>query len=245
MSFEILKKLFLASFLLFGLGIFFASDANEMLNWYLLSQHYTAIKDFTNLNRWLSYLGFFCLYFLVVVFSLPIASLLTLASGAILGWQAAVLVLGAATSGACIVFLAARGLFADTLRKKTIPFINKIEKEFSQNGFSYLLALRLIPLAPFWAVNIVPAYTQISLKQFLITTFLGIIPGTCLYTAVGRSFDSVLAAGRIPSFEALTSLDTVLPLTGLGVLILVPVIYKNWRQSMGNKEANNRSNDAN
>ena len=243
MSFEILKKLFLASFLLVGLGIFFASDSNEVFNWYFLSQNYTTIKDFANLHRWFSYLAFFFLYILVVAFSLPIASILTLASGAILGWQAAILVLGAATSGAGIVFLTARGLFADTLRRKTIPFISKIEKRFSQNAFFYLLALRLIPAAPFWVVNIVPAYTQISLSQFLIATFLGIIPGTCIYTAVGRSFDNVLAAGEIPSFESLTSLGIVLPLTGLGVLTLMPVIYKNWRQSMQKSETNNSSNE--
>ena len=116
-----------------------------------------------------------------------------------------------------------------------------IENGFSRNAFFYLLALRLIPLAPFWVVNIVPAYTQISLYQFLIATFLGIIPGTCIYIAVGQSFNNVLAAGKIPTFEALASLDIILPLTGLGALTLMPIIYKNWWRRMQNKKTKNSS----
>ena len=231
MPLSFIKRLALPGFLLAGFGIFFSSGAHDLLSWQFLGQHYTTIKDFVADRQWLSYLGFFCAYTLTVAFSLPIASLLTLAGGAILGWPATTLVVGAATTGAGLVFLAARNLFTDMLRHKAGPFLGKLEAGFSKNAFSYLLALRLIPAAPFWAVNIVPALTRMDLVQFLTATFLGIIPGTCVYIWVGRSFDHVLAAGKTPDLEVLTSSNILLPLAGLGMLTLIPILIRRWQAS--------------
>ena len=82
------KELILPSILLAGFITFFASGAHEFFSWQVLDQHYTAIKCFVIDKQWLSYLMFFCAYFVAVAFSLPIAGLLTLAGGAILGWPA-------------------------------------------------------------------------------------------------------------------------------------------------------------
>lgn len=230
------KKVFiLPGILLAGFIIFFASGANEFFSWQVLSQHYTAIKDFVSDEQWLSYLWFFCAYLLTVAFSLPIASLLTLAGGAIFGWPAATLAVVAATAGAGLVFFATRNLFSNTLQRRAGPFLGKLEDGFAQNAFFYLLALRLIPTAPFWVLNIVPALTRMGIAKFLAATFIGIIPGSTVYVWVGRGFDQVLAAGQTPDLRILTSPNLLLPLTALGAFALMPALIKR-RQTITKKQ---------
>ena len=223
------KRLLLPAILLAGLTLFFASGANEIISWGFLGTHYAAIKTFAGDHIWLGYLAFFCSYVLAVTFSLPIASLLTLAGGAILGWPAVILVVAAATTGAGLVFLAARNLFTDLLRQRTGAFFTKLEKGFSENAFFYLLALRLIPAVPFWALNIVPALTRMLFRQFIGATCLGIIPGTVVYISVGRGFAHILAAGKTPDLGVLTSPEILLPLAGLGALSLLPILVRHWQ----------------
>ena len=222
------KRLLLPAILLAGLTLFFASGANEIISWGFLGTHYAAIKSFAGDHIWLGYLAFFCSYVLAVAFSLPIASLLTLAGGAVLGWPAVILVVTAATTGAGLVFLAARNLFTDLLRQRVGAFFTKLEKGFSENAFFYLLALRLVPAAPFWVVNIVPALTRMPFRQFIGATCLGIIPGTAVYISVGRGFDHILAAGKTPDLGVLTSPAILLPLAGLGALSLLPILVRRW-----------------
>ena len=220
------KRLLLPAILLAGLTLFFASGANEIISWGFLGTHYAVIKSFAGDHIWLGYLAFFCSYVLAVAFSLPIASLLTLAGGAVLGWPAVILVVAAATTGAGLAFLAARNLFTDLLRQRAATFFAKLEKGFSENAFFYLLALRLVPAAPFWAVNIVPALTHMPFRQFIGATCLGIIPGTAIYISVGRGFDHILAAGKTPDLGVLTSPEILLPLAGLGGLSLLPILVR-------------------
>ena len=224
-----LKRLLLPAMLLAGLTLFFASGANEIISWGFLSTHYAAIKTFVGDHIWLGYFVFFCSYVLAVAFSLPIASLLTLAGGAVLGWPAIILVIAAATTGAGLVFMAARNLFTDLLRHRAATFFAKLEKGFSENAFFYLLALRLVPVAPFWAVNIVPALTRMPFRQFISATCLGIIPGTAIYISMGRGFDHTLATGKTPDLGVLTSPEILLPLAALGGLSLLPILVRRWQ----------------
>jgi uncharacterized membrane protein YdjX (TVP38/TMEM64 family) len=223
------KRLLLPTILLGGLILFFASGASETISWSYLGTHYAVIKAFAGDHIWLGYFAFFCSYVLAVAFSLPIASLLTLAGGAALGWPAIILVVTAATTGAGLVFMAARNLFTDLLRQRAGTFFDKLENGFSENAFFYLLALRLVPVAPFWAVNIVPALTRMPFRQFMGATCLGIIPGTLVYISVGRGFDHILAAGKTPDLGVLTSPKILLPLAGLGVLSLLPILMRHWQ----------------
>ena len=220
------KELILPSILLAGFITFFASGAHEFFSWQVIDQHYNIIKGFVIDKQWLSYLLFFCAYFAAVAFSLPIAGLLTLAGGAILGWPAATLAATAATAGAGLVFFAARNMFSDILQRRAGPFLGKLEEGFSQNAFFYLLALRLVPTVPFWVLNIVPALTRMGMAQFLTATFIGIIPGTFVYVWVGRGFDQALTTGQTPGFGILSSSTVLLPLGALATLSLMPVFLR-------------------
>ena len=235
-----IKRCVLLSGLLAGYGMFFTSGAN-VFSWQFLIQHYTIIKDLIYDHKWLSYLAFCCAYVFAVAFSLPIASLLTLAGGAMLGWPAAALVIGSATVGAGLVFLATRNLFTDMLRCRARPFLSKLEDGFLRNAFFYLLALRLVPVAPFWAVNIIPALTSMGFTQFLVATFIGIIPGTCIYIWLGKGLELVLAANKTPNLEVLGDANILLPLAGLSLLALLPVVVKHQQNSIQTKKNENET----
>jgi uncharacterized membrane protein YdjX (TVP38/TMEM64 family) len=127
-----------------------------------------------------------------------------------------------------ILFLAARGAFADTLTKRAGPFMAKLSKGFNEQPFFWLLALRLIPLAPFWAVNIAPACLGMRTGPYVLATLIGIAPGTTVYVAVGSGFDAVLSAGKAPDLSTLGDIRIIAPLVGLGVLALIPIIAQKF-----------------
>ena len=158
-------------------------------------------------------------YILTVALSLPVASLLTLAGGALFGWTAAAVIICAATIGATIVFIAARTVLNEFFVKRTTGFMAKLEAGFQKNAFSYLLALRLIPAAPFWVVNIVPALLGMRLNHYVLATFIGITPGTLIYVWVARSFDSLLSRGQSPDLSVLSEPAIIVPLFALGTAL--------------------------
>ena len=215
----------LPTILICGLIGFFATGLHALISWETVTRHYAEISHFLEQNRTTSSLGFIIIYTAVVAFSLPIASLLTLAAGALIGWPAIGLIVVGATAGASLLFIAARGLLRDVLRARAGPFFVELESGFTKNAFAYLLFLRLMPAAPFWAVNILPAFSGMRLAQFIGATAIGITPGTSVYVAVGRSFDQLLARGETPNLAVLNTPHVWLPLTGLALLALLPTLY--------------------
>ena len=224
-----ISKWGLPAILICGLAGFFATGLHQLISWETVARHYSEISYFIEQNRATSFFGFVLFYTAVVAFSLPIASLLTLAAGALLGWPSIGLIVVAATAGASLVFIAARGLFRDVLRARAGPFFAKLEAGFTKNSFGYLLFLRLMPAAPFWAVNILPAFSGMRLTQFVCATAIGIIPGTSVYVAVGRGFDYILAREETPDLAVLNSPHIWLPLTGLAMLAVLPTVYHQIR----------------
>ncbi len=225
----------LPAILFCGLAGFFATDLSELISWETVAQHYAEISHFIEQNRTASYFGFTVFYIAVVAFSLPIASSLTVAAGALIGWPSIGLVVVAATAGASLLFIASRSLFRDFLRARAGPFFSTLEAGFTKNAFGYLLFLRLMPAAPFWAVNILPAFSSMRLVQFIGATAIGIIPGTSVYVAFGRSFNHLLARGEAPDLAALNTLHIWLPLAGLALMVLLPTLYRQFRPT-GKKE---------
>jgi uncharacterized membrane protein YdjX (TVP38/TMEM64 family) len=161
--------------------------------------------------------------------SIPGAVLLTLVAGFLFGTLAgtAIVVVGA-TLGAIIVFLVARTAFGDVLRARAGPFIRKLEDGFRANALSYLLVLRLIPLFPFWLVNLVPAFLGVSLGTFILGTFIGIIPGSFVYASLGSGLGALIASGERPDLGIIFQPSVLGPLSGLALLALLPVAYKRF-----------------
>ncbi len=101
-----------------------------------------------------------------------------------------------------------------------------MEAGFRENALSYLLVLRLVPLFPFWLVNLVPAFLGVPLRTYVIGTFLGIIPGTLVYAYLGGDVGELLDTGGDPPLDRIFHLDILLPIIGLALLALLPVVYK-------------------
>ena len=168
-------------------------------------------------------IGFF-IYAGAVAFSLPGALILSLSMGFVFGrWVGSALVVVAATVGGTILFLAARYIFADAARRRLGALGEKINAGFTENAFNYLLFLRLVPVFPFFLVNLAPAFTSIPLRTFVLATIIGIIPGTFVFVNLGETL------GRIDSLQGLVSWETFGAFALLGVLALVPIVVRKFK----------------
>lgn len=169
-------------------------------------------------------------YILVVAFSLPGAAAMTLTGGFLFGLVAGTLltVVGATIGAACI-FLAAKTSLGDSMKKHAGPWMAKFEKGFQENEISFLFLLRLVPAIPFFVANLLPAFFGVSLFTYIWTTFLGILPGSAVYTSIGTGLGEVFARGGDVSFDIVKDPAVWGPLFGLIVLALLPIIIKKVR----------------
>jgi uncharacterized membrane protein YdjX (TVP38/TMEM64 family) len=203
---------------------FFVLGGQRYLSLDAVKTHRDALLGFTH-EHYLAALAIaFLTYVGATALSLPGGLALSLTMGFIFGrWAGTVLVVFAATVGASLVFLAARYLFADAARRRMGALGEKLSAGFTENALNYLLFLRLVPLFPFFLVNLAPAFTNIRLGTFVVGTFIGIIPATFVYVNLGETL------GRIDSLSGLVSIETVGAFVLLGILALVPVFVRKWR----------------
>ncbi len=210
-----------------GLVLFFALGLQRYASFATLAEQRATVVAMVEKLGALAPFVFILVYITVVAFSLPGATLLTLSGGflfgTILGAGSAVI---GATIGATAVFLAARYAFADALRARAGSAIERMEEGFRRDALSYLLVLRLVPIFPFFIVNLVPAFLGVRLATYIVATFFGIIPGGIVYASVGSGLGAVFDAGGEPDLGVIFSPSILLPLLGLAVLALIPVIYR-------------------
>ncbi len=216
--------------LVIGLVAFFALGLESYISTETLREHRAALTAWIGDNRVLAICLSTLVYAAITAFSIPIAALTTVVLGFLLGtlWASVCVVIGA-TAGACVVFLAARTAFADLLRARAGPFIARMERGFREDALSYMLVLRLVPLFPFWLVNLVPAFLGVPLSVFAVGTLVGIIPATVVYALFGSGIGDVLDSGEEISLTGVLNLELGLALAGLAVLALIPVLYKRYR----------------
>lgn len=218
-----IKFLILALFL-GGIIIFFALGGQKYLNLETLKANRDALIQYADQHYVTALVIGFCVYTISTALSLPGGLILSLAVGLVFGrWAGTVLIVLAATLGATLVFLAARYLFADLARKKIGGLAQKINDGFTEDAFNYLLFLRLVPLFPFWLVNLAPAFSNVSLKTYVIATAIGILPGTFVFANLGQSL------GGISSTKDLLTPPLIGAFVLLGVFALIPVLYKKFK----------------
>jgi len=209
-------------------------------------RQHAVLRDFIARGLTASIAAYVALYVAVVALSLPGALFLTVAGGimfgAILGGMAALV---GATVGAVCIFLIARSALGEYLVRRAGPGAAKVAEGFRADAFSYLLFLRLVPIFPFWLVNLVPALAGVGLRTFVAATALGMIPGTFAFTFVGAGLESVVAAqeaayracvaaGRPEcrldfNLKSVITPEILAALAALGVLALVPVVVTRLR----------------
>lgn len=225
------RRLLPLMLLVAGLLAFLALGGHRYVAFETLERHREALLALVAAHPTLAPLAFIGAYAVMVAFSIPGALVMTVAGGFLFGTLggAACSVVGA-TLGATALFLAARTALGSLLRDRAGAAVSRMRAGFRENAFSYLLVLRLVPLFPFWLVNLVPALLGVSLRVFLLGTFFGIIPGSLVYASVGNGLGALFEAGQEADIEnAIYQPEVLLPIVALVALSLLPVAYKKVR----------------
>lgn len=189
-----------------------------------LKAHRAELLAYTQEHYWAMLLGVLVVYTLATAISFPMGIVMTFAVGFLFGrWVGTGIVILAASVGATLAFLSARYLFADAAKRRMGPRLQRLARGFEQDAFNYILFVRLVPLFPFWLMNLVPAFTPVTARTFFVATLIGILPGTFVFANVGESL------ARIQSPRDLVGTQTLLALALLGAMSLVPIILKKLR----------------
>lgn len=195
-----------------------------------LSDHAGALGALRDRHYGLSVLLFMAIYIAIVALSLPGATLATLTGGLLFGlFPGVVYNIGAATAGAVLVFLAVRAGIGAEVAARLVQGQGapaRLVVALNRNPWWALLAMRLAPVVPFFAANLLPAFAGLRLWPFAVTTALGIIPGALILTALGQGLRGVLAAGGQPDLSVLTSAKVMVPLALLALLSLLPMLAR-------------------
>ena len=176
---------------------------------------------------------FILIYIVVVAFSLPGAAVMTLTGGFLFGiFPGALFCILGATIGAVVIFLAAKTGLGDMLQAKMQAqagdggMLAKMQAGLNANEISYLFLMRLVPAIPFFIANLAPAFLGVKLRNFVFTTFFGIMPGSVVYTSVGAGLGDVFAAGETPNLGIIFEPYILGPILGLCALAALPIVIK-------------------
>ncbi len=209
----------------------YASGLHRYLSLDQLALHYDTLSAWAERHPVLAPLMFGTVYAAAIAVSVPGALVLTLTAGFLFGtWIGGLVAVVAATLGATAVFLIARTSLGEPLRRRaTGAAFRRMQTGFQENALSYLMVLRLIPLFPFWLVNLVPAFLGVPLRTFVLATAVGMLPGTLVYASLGNGVGVLLAMGEEPDLGIVFRPAIFGPLLGLAALALLPVLYKRWK----------------
>lgn len=217
---------------------FFALGLDSLVSFTTLRDNQAELRAFVDDNRALAALCFVAFYACFVAVSVPGAAILTVAGGFLFGTMlgGALTVVGA-TIGATAIFLIARTALGDALRRRAGGMIARMAEGFREDAFNYLLVLRLVPLFPFFVVNLAPAFLGMRLWSFVGATLIGIAPATFVFASVGAGLGSVLQSDEEISLAGVMTPEIVTALAGLALLALIPVGLRRYRVGKKKKAA--------
>ena len=202
-------------------ALFFVSGLGRHLTLASLKANRETLASFAEQHRLTAVSLFICIYVAQTALSLPGAAILSLGAGAIFGAaMGTVYAVTGATMGATLAFLVTRYLFHDAVQEKFGRRLAIINRELETAGLNYLLFLRLVPLFPFFLINLAAGLTRLPLRTFVIGTLVGIIPGGFVYVNAGASLATITGPADVASPRVMGSFAL------LGLFSLVPVIYR-------------------
>jgi uncharacterized membrane protein YdjX (TVP38/TMEM64 family) len=211
-----------------------AFGVQHQLSWAALAAHQAALRTWVAADPFATAAAYLGVYTLAVAVSFPGAIWITVAGGLLFGTIAgAALAVTGATIGAVLLVLAARSALGPFLARRAGRLIEGLRPRLQRDGFSYVLALRLIPVVPFWLTNLAAALAGVRLSHFVAATLIGTIPATTVFASIGAGVGRVLAAGRTPDVFVILSPPLLLPLLGLAALSLLPVAWRRWKAANG------------
>jgi uncharacterized membrane protein YdjX (TVP38/TMEM64 family) len=211
-------RLALAAGFVAAVAIFYAAGLNERLSRDNLLSQLDAYRAVVADNPAIALLVFFAVYVSVTALSLPVAAWLSLLAGALFGrWAGTAVVILAATLGATLAFLATRYLFREFVLRRFGGRLAALNAGIEREGAYYLFTLRLIPLFPFWLINVGMGLTSIRATTFAWVSLLGMLPGTFLYVNAGTELANIRSPRDVVSLPVLGS---------LGLLGLFPLVLR-------------------
>ncbi|TKZ20983.1 TVP38/TMEM64 family protein [Shimia litoralis] len=218
---------FLAIIVIAGIG---AATLGDILSYQALRDNREALLAYRDAHYGITVLVFMGIYTAIVAFSLPGALAASLTGGFLFGTFAGSLInITSATLGATLIFLAATWGFGERLSARMDAAdgrVKKIKEGIDDNQWSMLFLIRLVPLVPFFVANLVPALVGVPLGRFVVSTFLGIIPGAVVYTSVGAGLGGVFERGETPNLGVIFEPQIILPILGLCALAALPIVIK-------------------
>ena len=223
---SMIKRLLPLAIVLLVAGLVLVFDLHRFLSFDMLKEHRQQLLELVAARPVLAAIVLVLLYALVTALSVPGAAIMTLSSGFLFGtWLGGLLAVVGATIGAVAIFLVAKSSLGDPLRAKAGPWLKRMEEGFAENALSYLLFLRLVPVFPFWLVNLVPAFLGVPLGIYTLATFIGIIPGGLVYASVGNGLGAVFEQGGEPDLQIILQPEIIVPILALAGLALIPVVH--------------------
>lgn len=212
-----------------GIVAVFASGLHRYLSFDQLKAQRETLTAFVAANPVIAVAAFAGAYVAFTALMIPGALWLTIGGGFLFGLVGGVaLTIVSATLGATLLFLAARTALGEPLRRRAGPFLKKLEAGFAENPFSYMLTLRFLPVVPFPVANIAPALLGANLRDFVITTALGIVPGVLAYTWIGSGLGAAFDSGQEPNIGGFAR--QLLPaFLALAAISIAPVLIKRLR----------------
>jgi uncharacterized membrane protein YdjX (TVP38/TMEM64 family) len=244
------KRLWPLLLLIAGAVLVFAMGWHRYLSMDSLVSHREELRQAIAGNTLVAMAIFMMVYAAAVALSLPGGAALTLTGGFLFGWFLGGLVsLVAALAGAVALFLIARSAVGEALAARAGPWLKRLSAGFQEDAFNYLLFLRLVPVFPFWLVNLAPAVLGVGLGTYALATLIGIVPGTFAYAIAGSGLDSIIEAQQAAHQSCLAKLgadaekscayqlepralltpEFIAGLVALGIVALIPVAVKRFR----------------
>jgi uncharacterized membrane protein YdjX (TVP38/TMEM64 family) len=226
------QRIFVLGLFLSGLAAFFYFDLGAYLSYAALAENEEFLRRGVAAHRLPAAAIYVGVYIVAVALSLPGAIWLTLSGGLLFGvWLGGTLAVLGAGTGAAVMFLMAKYVLGDTLRSRFGARLTRFEAAFNRDAWSYLLVLRLLPVFPFFLVNLGAALIGVRFSVFALTTYIGIIPGAFVYASVGNGISVLLRQGAQPDLSLIGRPEIFGPLVGFAVLALAPVIWRRFQNA--------------
>ena len=215
----------------FGL-VFFAiitisyfADLSVIISFEIIKNTYQDIKLLVAKNYYFYFIIFFIIYVVVTAFALPISLLKTLLAGALFGfWPGLILVSFASSIGSTFCFLFSRFALRAYVQKRFNNYLEKINKGIEEDGWLYLLFLRLSPVFPFFIINLVFGLTKMKTFQFYLVSQVGMFIGTAIFVNAGAQI------GSINSIEEILTAKIIISLTLIGIFpLMIKYLYKKFK----------------
>lgn len=213
------------------------SGVGRYLNLEALQQNEAALRRFIESNLLAALAIFIATYALATAVSLPGAVILTLAGGFLFGtWVGGAATVAGATFGAIVVFYAVKTSLGAALRAKAESSGGRLKSIIDgvhKGAFGYILTLRLIPLVPFWLVNVAAALADAPARAYALATLVGIMPATFIYSGIGAGIGAILQRGGSPDLGIMLRLEVFGPLLALALLSLGTTLFQRLRVKNG------------